>query len=449
LFDKFRLELRRALELLEYQEPTEIQNCVMPAIMEGKDLMASAETGAGKTVAFVLPTLEKLLQQSSNTTTSKRWGPRALVLTPTRELADQITDAIRQMAKFTKLTFGSVTGGVPYPAQERLLRKPLDFLVATPGRLIDHMKRGLVDFSRLETFILDEADRMLDMGFIKDIEKIFEQITTHPQILLFSATLEGSVQRIARRFLRDPVVVQLSVGIQANTLITQLVYQADDMPHKRALLMRLLTEVGVGQVLIFTATKRGTEQLADELSAQLTEHYSDRIFCLPLHGDMRQSKRTQTLGRVRRGLPILVATDVAARGLDVEGITHVINFDIPNSVADFVHRIGRTGRARKTGIAISLVEPRDWSQMLHIERSTGQAMERKTIEGLEPKYRMLKTGTRGGANARSNKRFQPHARANNHRSFGNVRNAAAPPMKKRTWGNAKPAHYNRRATEQV
>lgn len=380
LFENMNLheKLLESIKAQKYTNPTEIQSRVIPLIIDCKDLMASAETGAGKTIAFVLPALQRLMTPPEN---KQGHGPRVLVLTPTRELAEQVADAVRKMAQFTSIRLGVITGGVAYPAQEQLLRRPLDFLVATPGRLMDHMDRGRIDFSRLELFILDEADRMLDMGFIKDIEKIIEPMPTNRQTLLFSATLEGAIQNIARRFLKNPESVQLAGNSKMPTLIEQRIHQVDDIDHKRALLVHLLEDPEMWQAIVFTATKRSADRLADDLASM-------NFDCAALHGDMKQSKRTRTLDRMRRGqIRVLIATDVAARGLDVKNISHVINFDLPKSAEDYIHRIGRTGRAGESGIAITFVEPRDWSLVSYIERTLGQRIERSTIVGLEPKGR--------------------------------------------------------------
>lgn len=394
-FDGFDLDplLLQALQAEKFQTPTEIQVRVIPIIKSGQDLMASAETGAGKTVAFVLPTLQRLI--STDAGTGK--GPRALVLTPTRELADQVTETIRRLAKFTRLKVGAVTGGLPYPAQERMLRNSIDILVATPGRLMDHMNRGRVDFSRLSIFILDEADRMLDMGFINDIETIIEPIPEDRQVLLFSATLEGAVQGIAKRILRQPACVKLALD-KPPALIAQRLHAADDLTHKRALLTRVLEEPGMWQAIVFTGTKRSAEELATTLAQK-------NIICSALHGDMKQSKRRQTLDRMRSGnLRVLIATDVAARGLDVKTISHVINFDMPRTVEDYIHRIGRTGRAGESGVAVSFVGPKEWSQISQIERVTGQKLERQLLAGLEPRKQMEAPGNRNNRNGRGQSR---------------------------------------------
>ena len=367
--------LLKAIKKEGYEHPTEIQAAAIPVVLEGRDLMASAQTGSGKTAAFVLPALQRLIELEEK---ESRSSPKVLVLTPTRELAGQVTEVFKAMGQQTAFKIGVITGGMPYPAQERMLRGRVDFLVATPGRLIDHLGAGRVNLSQVQLLILDEADRMLDMGFMEDIERILEPISQKRQIVLFSATLDGEVQKVAKRLLNNPVCIQLNKTAQPPKLIEQRLHQADDFKHKRELLLHLLQDDSVWQAIVFSATKRGTERLADELDFH-------RISCDVLHGDMKQSKRSRTLDRMRMGQTrVLVATDVAARGIDVKGISHVVNFDLPRSAEDYVHRIGRTGRCGEAGIAISLVGPDEWAQIAAIERFTGQRLERHVIEGLEP-----------------------------------------------------------------
>ncbi|MDB6097153.1 MAG: helicase [Francisellaceae bacterium] len=370
--------IKKALKANKFTTPTPIQLQSIPAVLKGKDVLASAETGSGKTLAFVLPALQ-ILQTPS---VSDGRGPRVLILTPTRELAIQITDAIAKMSSYTRIKFGSITGGMPYPPQERLLRSPLDIMVATPGRLMDHMKKGRVDFSRIEFFILDEADRMLDIGFEEDIELIAKSLPKVRQTLLFSATFEGKVKSIAEAFLKNPVKIQLANNKHAHESISQLMHHADDFAHKEAILTHLLNDAKVWQAIVFTGTKRSADDLADSLN--------DKGFvCAALHGDMKQNKRINTIGKMHKGnLRVLVATDVAARGLDVKGITHVFNFDLPQIAEDYIHRIGRTGRAGAKGTAVSLVGPQDHSRLIRIERFTGQKIEKLTIPGLESRFKV-------------------------------------------------------------
>ncbi|MEK8089855.1 DEAD/DEAH box helicase [Thermithiobacillus plumbiphilus] len=367
--------LMQALAASGYDQPTEIQRQAIPAALSGQDVMASAQTGTGKTAAFVLPALQRLQTPAA---VSGR-GPRVLILTPTRELAQQIQEAIRRYARFTPLRAGVIVGGAPYPAQEQMLARPLDLLVATPGRLIDHMQRNRVDFSRMELLVLDEADRMLDMGFVDDVERIAAAAPASRQTLLFSATLEGGPARLASRMLKDPVRIQVAGVREKHDNIEQRLLLADGVEHKRRLLEHLLQQDELTQAIVFTATKAAADQLAENLAGQ--GHAS-----AALHGDMRQSARTRTVQRMRRGqVRVLVATDVAARGLDIQGLSHVINFDLPMVAEDYVHRIGRTGRGGASGVAISFAGPQERGNLSRIERLTGHRMERSVIVGLEPR----------------------------------------------------------------
>ncbi len=375
-FDKIGLadQLNQALTACRFQKPTPVQRDSIPVILQGRDVLASAKTGTGKTASFVLPAMQQLL------TGSRRGGkgPRVLILTPTRELASQVNAHIRDLGKYCRFTCGSVIGGMPYPPQIRLLQKKLDILVATPGRLMDHMENRRLDYSSLEIFVLDEADRMLDLGFINAITTIASSLPKKRQTLLFSATLEGKITVIADDLLRDPVRIQLTSNQNKHELIRQRVHHADDFLHKHRLLNSYLNESEVTQALIFTATKRGADRLSSLLMAQGHD-------TAPMHGDLPQNKRKKTMDRMKKGnLRILVATDVAARGLDIKGISHVINFDLPSVAEDYIHRIGRTGRAGENGIAVSLVTPDDWGKLRDIERLTGRTVERSVIPGLEP-----------------------------------------------------------------
>jgi len=383
-FEELGLDSRllRAVKGSGFQQPTDIQRQAIPLGLAGKDLMASAQTGTGKTAAFVLPSLQRLLKPA----TKRGAGPRALVLTPTRELALQISDAVAQFGRFCRLTTGNLVGGMPYPPQNRMLREPLDLLVATPGRLLDHMSQGHVNFSRLEVLILDEADRMLDMGFIQPVKTIAAALPTARQTLLFSATLEGQVLQIAKVLMKNPERIQLAANRDRHARITQRMYQADDAGHKHKLLAHYLVQDELTQALVFTATKRGARRMAKVLDAQ--GHAT-----AALHGDMSQSARKRAVERMRRGkIRVLVATDVAARGLDICSISHVINFDLPMVAEDYIHRIGRTGRAQASGTAISLVAPDDRSKLSQIERITGRRLERGVVVGLEPNVRPSRDG---------------------------------------------------------
>ncbi|MBW3885585.1 DEAD/DEAH box helicase [Neisseria meningitidis] len=357
-----------------YESPTPIQAQAIPFALEGRDIMASAQTGSGKTAAFLLPTLQRLTKRSEK----PGKGPRALVLTPTRELAAQVEKNALAYAKNMRwFRTVSIVGGASFGYQTRALSKPVDLIVATPGRLMDLMQSGKVDFERLEVLILDEADRMLDMGFIDDIETIVEATPSDRQTLLFSATWDGAVGKLARKLTKDPEIIEVERVDDQGKIEEQLLY-CDDMRHKNRLLDHILRDANIDQCVIFTSTKAMTEVIADEL-------YEKGFAANCLHGDMPQGWRNRTLMDLRKGrCKILVATDVAARGIDVPTITHVINYDLPKQAEDYVHRIGRTGRAGRTGIAITFAEVNEYVKVHKIEKYIGRKLPELTIEGMEP-----------------------------------------------------------------
>ena len=365
-----------------YESPTPIQAQAIPFALDGRDIMASAQTGSGKTAAFLLPTLQKLTKRSEK----PGKGPRALVLTPTRELAAQVEKNALAYAKNMRwFRTVSIVGGASFGYQTRALSKPVDLIVATPGRLMDLMQSGKVDFERLEVLILDEADRMLDMGFIDDIETIVEATPTDRQTLLFSATWDGAVGKLARKLTKDPEVVEVERVDDQGKIEEQLLY-CDDMRHKNRLLDHILRDANIDQCVIFTSTKAMTEVIADEL-------YEKGFAANCLHGDMPQGWRNRTLMDLRKGrCKILVATDVAARGIDVPTITHVINYDLPKQAEDYVHRIGRTGRAGRTGIAITFAEVNEYVKVHKIEKYIGRKLPELTIEGMEPTRKRKSAG---------------------------------------------------------
>lgn len=413
-FDNLNLDskLLQAIEKCGYSQPTDIQRQAIPAVLSGRDLMASAQTGTGKTAAFVLPALQRLLQPSRVTGN----GPRVLVLTPTRELAMQVSENVEQFGRFTRFTSGNVVGGMPYPAQIKMLRRPLDLLVATPGRLMDHMEQGRVDFSRLEILVLDEADRMLDMGFVDAVREITSATPATRQTLLFSATLEGKVLKIAKQSLKDPARIQLATNQKSHESILQHIHHADDVAHKHRLMSHYLQDDSVEQAVIFTATKRGAERLSKVLAGK--GHTT-----AALHGDMGQGQRKRTVERMRRRkFRLLVATDVAARGLDIKGISHVFNYELPMVAEDYIHRIGRTGRGGAKGTAVSLVGPDDWAKLTGIERLMEQKLKREVIEGLEP---VSPEPTSRRANSKK-RRFSPKGRSGGQDRYGEKRKSAKP-----------------------
>jgi len=390
----------KALTDSGYTKPTPVQEQAVPAAMQNRDLLVSSQTGSGKTAAFMLPALHKFAleeqesQSGAKTSNQERQSARArgdrprfqpatpkmLVLTPTRELALQVTTATTKYgAHLRRVRAVSILGGMPYPKQMQLLAKNPEILVATPGRLIDHMESGKINFSELQILVLDEADRMLDMGFIDDIEKIVEATPATRQTMLFSATLDGVVGNMAKRITRDPLVIQIASAGNKHENIQQRVHFVDDLSHKNRLLDHLLRDASLDQAVVFTATKRDADTIADRLNIA-------GFAAAALHGDMHQGARNRTLDALRRGqVRVLVATDVAARGIDVPAITHVVNYDLPKFPEDYVHRIGRTGRAGRNGQAISLVNHAEGMNIKRIERFTKQLIPVDVVEGFEPK----------------------------------------------------------------
>ena len=426
--------LTRALTAAGYTEPTSVQAAAIPMALAGKDLMVSSRTGSGKTAAFILPALTLVMKAreqaraaaitaasaaaAAKTETAapragtatdaptaapvdaprafdrgqgqrferpqRRFeaprGPRVLVLCPTRELAMQVAKAAMDYGRYVpNLSVTTIVGGVPYPAQLKALRGPLDILIATPGRLIDHLGAGKAVLENIEMLVLDEADRMLDMGFIDDIHHIAAATPAKRQTVMFSATFSGATGGLAKELLREPQRIDVASHTSTHADIEQRLHWADDFGHKNALLDHILTGREVDQALVFTSTQRDAEVLADRLAEM--GHAVEA-----LHGGMPQGRRNRVLQGLRsKHLRVLVATDVAARGIDVPTISHVINFGLPMKEEDYVHRIGRTGRAGRTGLAVTLAERRDSGMIHRIQRYTTQRIPLATIEGLEPK----------------------------------------------------------------
>lgn len=368
----------KALSDSGYTQPTPIQAQAIPPALQGRDLLLSAQTGSGKTAAFVLPVLERLNRHAAAGKANKaKPTTKALILTPTRELAMQVQDSVRRYgSSISGLYSVPLVGGAPYNGQIRALKKGVQIIVATPGRLIDHLSAGRVDLTDLDTLILDEADRMLDMGFADDITQILDAAPASRQTIMSSATWDGAVGKIAASFTTNPERVAIAVK---TAHIDEKVYYCDNFDHKNQLVDRLLCDKDVEQAIVFTATKRSSEILANSLSeAGHKARY--------LHGDLPQGKRNRIVADLRAGkCDILVATDVAARGIDVPAISHVINYDLPRQVEDYVHRIGRCGRAGRTGVAHNLCSRDDHSQLKAIDRYLKRRMSEATVEGLEPK----------------------------------------------------------------
>jgi ATP-dependent RNA helicase RhlE len=364
--------LVRAVTDVGYTEPTPIQKQAIPAVLEGRDLLAGAQTGTGKTAGFVLPILHRLAQQPA----SGKRAPRVLILTPTRELAAQVEESVRTYGKYVDVRSTMIFGGVSINPQITALREGLDIVVATPGRLLDHHGQKTIDLSKIEVLVLDEADRMLDMGFIHDIKRILKILPPKRQNLLFSATFSDEIRALADGLLDKPQHIQVTPRNTTVEAIAQRVLTVDTK-RKAELLIHLVKEHNWFQVLVFTRTKHG----ANKLAAQLLKY---DISALPIHGNKSQNARTRALAQFKSGeLQVLVATDIAARGIDIDDLPHVVNYDLPNVPEDYVHRIGRTGRAGATGEALSLVAPDEMGLLRDIERFTKRALPREVVPGFE------------------------------------------------------------------
>ncbi|MEE2729360.1 MAG: DEAD/DEAH box helicase [Pseudomonadota bacterium] len=356
-----------------YTEPSPIQAQAIPAVLQGRDVMAAAQTGTGKTAGFTLPILERLIKGSS----AKANQARVLVLTPTRELAAQVGASVETYGKHLPLRSAVVFGGVKINPQMKKLRGGVDVLVATPGRLLDLYQQNAIRFNQLEVLVLDEADRMLDMGFIHDIRKILNLLPRQRQNLMFSATFSDEIRQLAKGIVQDPVEISVSPPNATANTVEQWVYPVDKKPKAR-LLLELIRQQQWEQVLVFTKTKRGANQLAAFLEAE-------GVSALPIHGNKSQGARTKALTNFKEGrIRVLVATDIAARGLDIDRLPQVVNFELPNVPEDYVHRIGRTGRAGAVGHAISLVCADEADLLFAIERLINRHLDRKPMAGFEP-----------------------------------------------------------------
>ncbi|MDD5391721.1 MAG: DEAD/DEAH box helicase [Thiothrix sp.] len=368
--------LLQAVQKMGFTQPTSVQREAIPRALMRRDLLVSAETGSGKTAAFLLPTLHHLLSQPSD-----EYGTRALVLVPTRELAKQIFQQCQQLLEFCNLQVGVITGGADFRQQQNMLRKNTEIVIATPGRLLELMAEQTPDFSHLEVLVLDEADRMLEMGFSKELQAIAAQCNKQRQTLLFSATLnhEGII-KIAERVLNAPEMVGLNTLRDQHKNIEQQVVLADDTAHKQRLLAWLLLNENFTKALVFTNSRAQADSLSGTLQAQ-------GVRCGVLHGDMDQKNRNRIMALFRDGvISTLLATDLAARGLDIPGVELVVNFDVPRTGIHYIHRIGRTGRGDTPGLTIALVKSTEWNLMVGIERFLRQNFKHRTIEGLEGQY---------------------------------------------------------------
>jgi ATP-dependent RNA helicase RhlE len=369
--------IQKAVAEQGYETPTPIQAQAIPAVLAGHDLLAGAQTGTGKTAAFTLPLLHKLTMSRSKENKFGVYGVRALVLTPTRELAAQVEESVRNYGKYLQLTSTVIFGGVGMNPQVARIKKGVDILVATPGRLLDLQQQGLLDLSTVEILVLDEADRMLDMGFIHDVKKILALVPKEKQSLLFSATFSDEIRELANNLLKDPQSIQVTPSNTTVQRITQVVHPVG-RGKKKALLAHIINEHNWSQVLVFTRTKFGANNVAEFLT-------KNGISAMALHGNKSQTARTQALSGFKTGeIRALVATDIAARGIDIDELPHVVNYEIPNISEDYVHRIGRTGRAGSSGEAVSLVSLDEQGFMRDIEIFTKQQVPVVEVEGFGP-----------------------------------------------------------------
>ena len=402
--------LLRALADQGYATPTPIQTAAIPLALGGRDLMAGAQTGTGKTAAFALPLLERLFPDGQRIASPAR-RPRALILTPTRELAAQVHESIRDYARHLRVTSAAIFGGVGMAPQIQNLRRGMDILVATPGRLMDHMERRTADLSGIEILVLDEADRMLDMGFLPAIRRILGALPKQRQTLLFSATFADEIKQLAAQFMRDPAEIQVAARNSVAATVTHRVHPVD-AARKRDLLLHLLSADSRRQALVFNRTKHGADKLCKHL-----EQFGLR--CAAIHGNKSQGARTKALKEFKSGkVTVLVATDIAARGLDIDQLPIVVNYDLPMVAEDYVHRIGRTGRAGAEGLAISLVAQEESGLLRDIRRLLKQEIAIENVPGFEPSQALRLEGP--GSNGRptfgkpKTHARRPHAHAPNN-----------------------------------
>lgn len=430
LFEKFGLNERllKACEKLEYATPTPVQGEMIPLAMAGKDIQASAETGSGKTAAFVLPILHKLLENPAPDS-----GTRCLVLLPTRELANQVFKHFQELSAFTQIKSIVIVGGTSFKEQKALIRKNPEIVIATPGRLVDHVERKSLEFSDLEVLVLDEADRMLDMGFREDVLKITRACKPSRQTMLLSATLRhDGIGRIANEVLQEPEIVDMGSYREKHSSIEQQIILADDLPHKDRLIAWLLANETYEKALIFTNTKIHADKLAS-----LMKYHKHKV--ASLHGDLTQDDRNRVMMLFRTGVvKVLVATDLAARGLDVKGVELVINYAMARSGDEHVHRIGRTGRAGEKGQAISLISPQEWNLMSGIERYLGLQFEHRSIKELKAKFKgpnkkkSLKKSDKKSVWGKANNSTSAPKSKQRHRDKKNIGKRRKPSEKKST-----------------
>ena len=435
-----KAELLRAVSEQGYDTPTPIQQKAIPAVMAGHDLMASAQTGTGKTAGFTLPILQRLSQDNKSLSV-KRFKPRALVLVPTRELAMQVQQSVFTYGKHVRLRSAAIYGGVGIGPQVRQLKAGVDIVVATPGRLLDHVTQRSIDLSGIEILVLDEGDRMLDMGFIPDIRKILALLPKQRQSLLFSATFSDPIRALAAGFLRDPVSVEVARRNAPADAVAQAVYRVD-RDKKRDLLIHLIAEHRWHQVLVFTRTKHGADALSDRLSKA-------GIRADALHGNKSQGQRIRALDDFKKlKTQVLVATDIAARGIDIDELPHVVNYELPSVPEDYVHRIGRTGRAGASGEAVSLVCVDEHRLLRDIERLLKRDIEKRIVPGFEPDPSIKAEPIQKPRGADGHGRRRPAELAAKHNSKPAKHGAPRPPQPaqamRKSPSRSNPAHAGAR-----
>ncbi|MFT5835480.1 MAG: ATP-dependent RNA helicase RhlE [Sulfurimonas sp.] len=412
--------LLKAIKEQGYSEPTPIQKQAIPVILDRKDILAGAQTGTGKTAGFTLPMLE-LLSRSKHTK-QKAHHVRALILTPTRELAAQVAESVAVYGKHLPFKSCVIFGGVKINPQIVQLRRGMDIVIATPGRLLDHMNQKTIDLSKVDFLILDEADRMLDMGFINDIKKVLEVLPKQKQTLLFSATYSDEIKKLSDRLLNSPTLIEVARRNTASETVKQAVYPVDKV-RKRELLTHLIKDGDWKQVLVFSRTKHGANRLAGQLE-------SDGITAAAIHGNKSQNARTKALADFKKGeVRVLVATDIAARGIDIDQLPHVVNYELPNVSEDYVHRIGRTGRAGNEGEAVSLVCIDEDEYLANIEKLIKKDIPKIWLKGFKPdpsiKAEAINQGGggrgKGGGNSRNRPRNKPAQGGSTSRGNSNRR----------------------------
>src|ERR1700730_12600225 len=438
-FDSLGLSepLLRAVNELGYTVPTPIQLQAIPAVLNGGDLLAGAQTGTGKTAGFTLPILQRLSEAAAPLACAKR-PVRALILPTTRELGAQVEESVRGYSKYLKLKSTVMFGGVGINPQIDALRRGVDIVVATPGRLLDHMQQKTIDLSKLEILVLDEADRMLDMGFIHDIKRVLAKLPPKRQNLLFSATFSDEIKTLADNLLNSPALIEVARRNTTAELVAQKIHPVD-RDRKREWLTHLIRQHNWFQVLVFTRTKHGANRLAEQLT-------KDGVSALAIHGNKSQSARTRALAEFKDGtLQVLVATDIAARGIDIDQLPHVVNFDLPNVPEDYVHRIGRTGRAGATGEAISLVCVDELQLLKDIEKLIKRTVPQEVIAGFEPDPNakpepILRRGQGGGGGGGGGSRQprQGHGAGKRDASAAKPGQRPAQPARREDGGMAKP-----------